>query len=140
MGMDPIRTERRSSMRKNWTVRLVGLAFGVALASAPAIAHAAACGDLNNDGNVTIVDVVRMANCVAGLCTASAECGGAGLANCGDTYNDGTTGVGATDDLNQLVFKVAGLETLHDLCAPVGEDVDCPGGVLTLNSQTIDSS
>lgn len=127
-------------MRTYWTPKFAAASLGVALALAPSTSQAAVCGDLNNDGNVTIVDVVRMANCVAGLCTPSNECGGAGLANCGDTYGDGSTGIGQTDDLNQLVFKVAGLETLHDLCAPVGGDISCPGNAVTLTTGAITSS
>lgn len=111
-------------MRQNWK-SLIG-AFAVAAALAPSQASAAACGDLNNDGNRTIVDVLLMANCVAGLCNEPAQCGGAGIADCADTFGDGTT-VNASD-LNQLVFDVAGLETLHDLCADIGTAIACPGG------------
>lgn len=127
-------------MKNSRIAKVVGLTLGLALAGAPRAASAAGCGDLNNDGQVTIVDVVRMANCVAGLCNEATECGGAGLATCGDTYGDGSVGVAQTDDLDQLVRKVAGLESLHDMCAPVGADISCPGGTVTLTSGTISSS
>ena len=126
-------------MRTKRTAKLAAVLAALAAMSASPAA-AAICGDLNNDGSVTIVDVVRMANCVAGLCNESAECGGDGLADCGDTFGDGSTGVAQTEDLNQLVFQVAGLETLHDLCAPVGPAIACAGGTVTLPSGSITSS
>lgn len=112
-------------MKNLWKGNILAFAAVAALAGAPATTHAAACGDLNNDGSRSIVDVLLMANCVAGLCNEPAQCGGAGLADCADTFGDGTT-VNASD-LNQLVFNVAGLETLHDLCAPIGTPLTCAG-------------
>lgn len=115
-------------MRQNWK-SFVG-ALALAAAMAPGQAQAAACGDLNNDGNRTIVDVLLMANCIAGLCNEPAQCGGAGLADCANTFGDGT--VVNASDLNQLVFDVAGLDTLHDLCAPIGSPIACPGGTAAI--------
>ncbi len=114
-------------MSKNWKGHLLGFAVA-ALCVAPTTAIAGggpACGDLNDDSNVNIVDVLLMANCVAGLCDAGAQCGGGGLAACANTFGDGA--VVNASDLNQLVFEVAGLETLHDLCAPIGTPLACAG-------------
>jgi len=113
-------------MSKNWKVHLLGVAAAALLANNPSTAEAAICGDLNNDGNRNIVDVLLMANCVAGLCNAATQCGGAGLADCGDTLGNGILpDAPDTGDLNQLVFSVAGLTTLHDLCAPIGTPIAC---------------
>jgi len=113
-------------MSNNWKVHLLGFAASALLAGAPGAANAATCGDLNNDGNRNIVDVLLMANCVAGLCNPATQCGGAGLADCGDTLGNGILpDAPDTGDLNQLVFDVAGLNTLHDLCAAVGTPIAC---------------
>lgn len=124
-------------MSHSWKPFLLGLTAAAAIAAAPSPSQAAACGDLNDDGQRNIVDVLLMANCVAGLCNEATQCGGAGLADCGDTFGDGTT-VNASD-LNQLVFSVAGLQTLHDLCAPIGSPIACPGGTALITG-TISSS
>lgn len=124
-------------MSHSWKHTILGLAAVAAFAVAPSSARAAICGDLNGDGQRSIVDVLLMANCVAGLCNPATQCGGAGLADCGNTFGDGT--VVNASDLNQLVFSVAGLTTLHDLCAPIGSPIACPGGTALITG-TITSS
>lgn len=111
------------------TAALTALAV---LGTAPAAR--ALCGDLNNDGSVTVADAIIMAQCTAlapAPCPA-VTCTG-GLAACGDMFGDGdtTSSGGRTADLDALVNSIAGIETLHDLCASIGAArTDC-----TLGSQ-----
>lgn len=124
-------------MKHSWRAHLLGLTAAAAIAAAPGAGHAAICGDLNADGQRTIVDVLLMANCVAGLCNPTTQCGGAGLADCGNTFGDGA--IVNASDLNQLVFSVAGLQTLHDLCAPIGSVIACPGGTALITGSITSS-
>ena len=76
-------------MTNSWTKLLVGLAAAVIVASAPAIVHAAGCGDLNNDGSLTASDCLVLAQCLSGGGTCPAVnpgplCGTGSLATCGD--------------------------------------------------------
>jgi hypothetical protein len=111
-------------MRHSWKAMLLGIAPMLALAS-PSFA-VARCGDLNNDNQVTVADVVLMSQCIAlGNCPASVTpgptvCGTGMIASCGDAFGDGNTTTQLTTDLAVLSNAVAGLTVLHDLCAPVG--------------------
>src|SRR5262249_16957230 len=75
-----------------WKGMLVGLAAMVAVAGWTASARASACGDLNNDGKVTIGDALLLLQAASGL-PSSTFCGGAGALNCGDMNGDGAISI-----------------------------------------------
>src|SRR5215831_11893491 len=133
-------------MTNSWTKLLVGLAAAVIVASAPAIVHAAGCGDLNNDGSLTASDCLVLAQCLSGGGTCPAVnpgplCGTGSLATCGDMFGDGDVSLaGLAADLSVCNDTVAKLPTLYDKCAGPGPAIPCGGGTVTLHSQTITTS
>ena len=133
-------------MRNTWKASITGLAMAAALVGLPAQSRAAGCGDLNNDGTTNIVDAILMSQCLAfgGTCPSvnpGPLCGTGNLIDCGDVFGDGDVGFsGLTADLAALVQNLAGLATLFDACEGPGPVISCPGGTVTLPSQTISSS
>lgn len=129
-------------MSRNWRSTLLGVAAAAAAALVPA-ASQAICGDLNNDGVRTAADAIVLSQCIAngGTCPTPV-CGGAGLAACADVLGDGDVSfpVGQNADLAVLLQSLAGLSTLYDICTGPGPNIACPGGNVTLPSQTITSS
>jgi hypothetical protein len=130
-------------MRRAWTAVLLGIAGLVLHTASPS--QAQRCGDLNNDGQVTIADAVVMAQCIAagtcpGTVTPGPLCGTGNLAACGDAFGDGNTTTQLTSDLAVLVRSVAGLTVLHDLCAPIGANRPGLPGTVNVGSSTILSS
>jgi hypothetical protein len=131
-------------MRNSWKAALVGLTALVL--GVPAARAQSGCGDLNNDGNRTIIDAVLLSQCLAngGNCPAvnpGPLCGTGRLLDCGDVFGDDNVSFGAlTADLASLVNTLAGLATLFDACEGPGPKISCPGGTVTLPSQTITSS
>ena len=133
-------------MRNSWKASITGLAMAAALVGLPAQSRAAGCGDLNNDGTTNIVDAILMSQCLAfgGTCPSVSPgplCGTGNLIDCGDVFGDGDVSFsGLTADLAALVQNLAGLATLFDACEGPGPVISCPGGTVTLPSQTISSS
>jgi hypothetical protein len=142
-----------------WRMTLSGLAVAGLAAMTPLAAQAASgCGDLNNDGQRNSADVLILSQCVAnsGTCPAVSPgplCGTGNLIDCGDFVKDGdVTGPELALDLGQMSKAQAGLATLYDACqgpGPVQFEhtipgdatvVGCPGGTVTLGSQTITAS
>ncbi len=131
-------------MTNSWTKLLLGLSAALLLGGLPARVHAAACGDLNNDGQVTAADCLILAQCISGGGTCpnpSSVCGNGNLASCGDMFGDGDVSItGLTSDLSVCNDTVAHLPTLYDKCTGPGANISCGGGTVTLNSQTITTS
>ena len=133
-------------MTNSWTKLFVGVAATVIVAAAPAIVHAAGCGDLNNDGILNASDCLALAQCLAGGGTCPSVspgplCGTGSLSACGDLFGDGNVTIaGLAADLSVCNDTVAGLPTLYDKCQGPGPNITCPGGNVTLASQTITTS
>ena len=132
-------------MTNSWTKLLVGLAAALVVGGAPARTYAVAgCGDINNDGQLTASDCLILAQCINGGGTCpnpSTVCGTGNLQDCGDMFGDHDVSLaGLTADLSVCNDTVAGLPTLYDKCAGPGPNISCPGGTVTLGSQTITSS
>jgi hypothetical protein len=134
-------------MTNRWTKLLRGLATVLLIGAAPAGAFAAACGDLNNDGQFNASDCLVLAQCLSGGGTCPGVspgplCGGGGLIACGDMFGDGNVSLaGLAADLSVCNDTVAGIPTLYDKCTGPGPNVaGCGGGSVTLHSQTITSS
>src|ERR1051326_3746722 len=103
-------------MTNSWTKLLVGLAAALVVGGAPARVHAvAACGDINNDGQLTASDCLILAQCIngGGACpNPGTVCGTGNLASCGDMFGDGDVSLaGLTADLSVCNETVAGLPT-----------------------------
>ncbi len=118
------------NMRK---IAMVGVLVA-AIGGAPGAARAAVCGDLNGNGSVEVGDALILSNVVAGGSAPANVCGGSGITQCGDVFKDGSIN---NADLAALVDTVAGLETLFDACSGPGSAIACPGGSVTLGTQTI---
>jgi hypothetical protein len=129
-------------MSKLWKQGRIGFAAALFLAAIPASSYAA-CGDLNNDGSVNVIDAIIMSQCIAlgGACPAVSPgplCGTGNLIDCGDVFGDGNVGFAAlTTDLATLVDTIAGLDTLFGACKGPGPDIACGGGTVTLPTQNI---
>src|SRR5215831_10175726 len=127
-------------MTNSWKKLLFGMAAALLAAAVPVSVHAAACGDVNNDGNFNASDCPILAECLAGLpaCNPATLCGGAGLASCGDMFGDGDVSIsGLGADLSVCNDRAAKLPTTYDACHGPGPAISCPGGNLTLHSQDI---
>ena len=131
-------------MTNSWTKLLLGLSAALLIGGLPVRVHAAACGDINNDGQVTAADCLILAQCISGGGTCpnpSTVCGNGNLASCGDMFGDGDVSItGLTSDLSVCNDTVAHLPTLYDKCTGPGPAISCPGGNVTLHSQTITTS
>ena len=118
--------------------KIVVLAALVAtLAGAVPAARAAVCGDLNGNGTVDVADALILSNIAAGGAPPANVCGGSGLTQCADVFKDNAIN---NADLAALVDTIAGLETLFDACSGPGSPLSCPGGSVTLGTQTITAS
>ena len=108
-----------------WKRALVAAAVVTAVAGSARIAAAAGCGDLNNDGRITIADAVKLQRAV--FVPNAADCGGTGSASCGDV-NPSVPGLEGSDVV-VLLANLGGNPTLFSLCTGVGPDVcSGPGG------------
>ena len=107
-----------------WKGALVAIAGLAAVAGSTPSASAALCGDLNNDGKLTVADAVKLQRAI--FTPNPADCGGAGSGACGDTNpSDGDVlGVG---DVVALLANLAGNPTLYALCTGPGNVIACPG-------------
>ena len=113
-------------MKRSWTMTLAALAAGL-LMGLPSAALAAACGDINNDGNVNSNDSVCLAGCVAGngVCPSAAtlpQCGPGPICttgnplDCADIVKDNDFNLPEIQaDLNNLSLSLVGIETLTGL-------------------------
>lgn len=120
-------------MKKTWKGTIAGLAALGTVAVAPIAAHAAACGDLDNNGSVTLGDCVKVLEVVAGLRSASGVCGGSGYDNCADLFDDGAPGVGVSDAV--VCLNVVNAQpTVYAPCTGVGiERCITPGSEVTIS-------
>ena len=132
-------------MRNSLRVGMLGVAALTLVAATPAISSAA-CGDLNNDGNVNVIDSILMSQCIAlGSCPAVSPgplCGTGSLIGCADIVADGNVSIpgGLTADLAAIVLQLAGVETIFDACEGPGPDIaGCPG-TATLTTTTYSSN
>ncbi len=133
-------------MRTTWKSLLTGMALAATTLTPSVSLGQAGCGDINNDGNVTIADGVLLANCLSngGACPpAVTECGNDSLISCGDVFGDGSVAFPSAllADVDALVRSLLGSPTLYDPCegpATIPDIVGCP--VATLNSTTITTS
>jgi hypothetical protein len=133
-------------MRTTWKSLLTGVALA-ATALTPSVSLGQLCGDINNDGSVTVADGVLLANCAAGAgsCPAAVtECGNDNLLTCGDVFGDGSVAFPAAllADVDALIRTLTGQPTLYQPCqgpATIPDLAGCPGTV-TLNSQTLTTS
>ena len=121
-------------MRKLWKSAAVSLVASLALVSN---AQAQSCGDLNNDSNFSIVDVILLSQCLVGGGTCPAVspgplCSTGSLIDCGDVFGDGDISVaGLTADLGAAALQLANIDTLFAPCEGPGPDVaGCPGAVV----------
>ena len=109
----------------NWRRILTGAA-AMLLGS---VLHAhAVCGDLNNNGSITVADCTLLFDVIAGPPDPAGLCGGAGAAACGDLNADGAINIA---DGIICLNAVAGNETLFPLCSGSGAQPACPGGART---------
>src|SRR5258707_12284331 len=128
-------------MTNRWTNLLVGLAAVACVGGIPTRVHAAACGDINNDGAFNASDCLLLAQCLSGGGTCPSVspgplCGTGSLSACGDMFGDGNVTLsGLAADLSVCNDTVAGLPTLYDKCTGPGANIACGGGTVTLNSQ-----
>ena len=133
-------------MKNRWTNLFVGLAAATVMAALPASARAATCGDLNNDGSLNASDCLVLAQCLdnGGTCLAVTPgplCMTGNLSDCGDMFGDAdVTLAGLAADLAVCTDTVAQLPTLYDKCDGPGAAIACPGGNVTIGSQTITTS
>jgi hypothetical protein len=105
-------------MRRPFTLALLS----AALAFAPAITHAATCGDLTNNGARAINDVASLLTCVANASTCAATCGGAGALDCADLNQDGSVNIA---DAVILLNDVLGKPNILPICTSVGPTIPC---------------
>jgi hypothetical protein len=117
-------------MNGSWRRTFLGAVGGLALTFAAHTAHAAVCGDLNNNGSVTIADCTLLFDIAAGP-PDPPVCGGLGALNCGDLNADGSVNIA---DAIICMNAVAGNETTFPLCTGPTADVACPGGVHNVTS------
>src|SRR6266849_1674647 len=115
--------EMTMSMRRTWKGMLAGLLAMVAVAGWSSSARASACGDLNNNGRVTIGDALLLLQAASGL-PSGTFCGGAGALQCGDMNADG--GITISDVVILLNF-LAGNPTLFPICTGPGNNSTCTG-------------
>ena len=136
-------------MKTFWKPMLMGLAAGLFLAGASTSARAASsCGDLNNDGTFNASDCLVLAQCLAGggpsncpTVSPGPLCGTGNLIDCGDVFGDGSVALASlAADLATCLDQSAHLPTLYDACKGPGPAISCPGGNVTLGSQTITTS
>jgi hypothetical protein len=133
-------------MRLSFTTGLAALAVAAAAALAPTAARAA-CGDLNNNGSVTVADVQILAQCVANCalnppcdpadCPAVSPgplCGTGSLDGCANIFDDpgGGSGTDTVGELSAYLFalniSVAAGEPLYSICNGPGPTLaGCPG-------------
>jgi hypothetical protein len=124
---------------------MLGAAALMCIAAVPAVSSAA-CGDLNNDGNVNVIDSILMSQCIAlGSCPAVSPgplCGTGSLIGCADIVADGDVSIpsGLTADLAALVLQLAGVETIFDACEGPGPIQAGCGATVTLPTETITSN
>jgi hypothetical protein len=78
-----------------WKGMIAGLTAALAVAAWSSNAHAsAACGDLNNNGNVTTADASLLLQVAVGSNPGTTFCGGSGAGQCGDIRADGGIAIG----------------------------------------------
>jgi hypothetical protein len=105
-------------MHKTWKWKLASAAAAIAVAGAAPVAHAALCGDSDNNGSVAINDVVLQFKVVSGLALPSSICGAGGYADCGNLNGD-QAGTTDTADTVLLLRKASGiLNCPSDTCKP----------------------
>jgi hypothetical protein len=132
--------------RAFWNTTLRGLVGVIVLLGAASSQAQSGCGDLNNDGNTTVIDAILLSQCLAGggncpNVNPGPLCGTGNLIDCGDVFGDGNVGfAGLTADLAALTNTLAGLATIFDACEGPGPEISCPGGTAVLGSQTITES
>lgn len=105
-------------MARRWS----GLLSLLALLGVGPDLRAAGCGDLNDDGRVTVADALVLLQATTGL--PGNYCGGAGATACGDITKDGRLDIG---DVVVLLNVLVGNPTLYQPCTDVGRHVACPG-------------
>ncbi len=131
-------------MRKH-THLLVGMVAVAALVLPAASLAQSDCGDLNNDGSTTQLDLIRLTQCSlgGGTCPAVSPgplCGTGSLGDCGDVFADGNTTTGLTADVSALNNQLSGNPTLYDACTGPGAAIACGGGTVTIPHNTVISS
>jgi hypothetical protein len=116
-------------MNGSWRRTFLGAVAGLALTFSAVTAHAV-CGDLNNNGSVTIADCSLIFDVAAGAPDPAGLCGGPGPLACGDLNADGSVNIA---DAIICMNAIAGNETTFPLCTGPTADVACPGGTHTVN-------
>jgi hypothetical protein len=117
-------------MNGSWRGTFLGAVAGLALTFSAVTAHAV-CGDMNNNGSVTIADCSLIFDVAAGPPDPAGLCGGAGALACGDLNADGSVNIA---DAIICMNAIAGNETTFPLCTGPTAPVACPGGTHTVNS------
>jgi hypothetical protein len=115
-------------MRQTVTIFLGGLALIAGILAVPAPVSAQTCGDLNNDGSVTVADLNILSECAGGSCPAGVTvCGTGNLLDCGDIFGDGDVSLGGaiTADLGALSAFLGGRDPLYDICTGPGPAIAC---------------
>jgi hypothetical protein len=107
-----------------WKGAVAGLAALVGVAGWAPSAHAAACGDLNNDGFARIGDALILLQTVANPPGDPSLCGGMGALQCGDMNGDGTLTIA---DVVIFLNFLAGNPTLFPICTGQGPQIGCTG-------------
>jgi hypothetical protein len=96
---------------------------------------AAACGDLNVDGNINGTDLAILNQCSAGSCPtlpAPGVCGTGDPLDCGNVVDEvGPAVIDAVDE-DALRIHITGGDPLFDLCEGPGPEIDCPGNAVTI--------
>src|SRR5215472_15337689 len=129
------RKAQGENMKQTWKGMLIGLVTALAMAGSATAGRASVCGDLNNDGNRTINDVVLLFRAALENPDPPNLCGGAGALQCGDINGDGAISI---NDVVILFSSVLGNQTLFPLCVGGGTRLCAPGSPahtpITINS------
>jgi hypothetical protein len=122
-----IQTNTRSivkerDMRNRWKGILFGLAT-LLIVGGSSPAHAAICGDLNNNGSVNTGDATLLLQAIAGTHSNPASlCGGMGALQCGDLNASGSLSVADGVILLRVLNE---LPTLFPPCTGTGNPFAC---------------
>ncbi len=112
---------------RHFTKGLIAGAAAAILAAWTPAAWAATCGDLNNDGGLSVADCTLILDVAVGPPDPASLCGGLGAAQCGDLA--GGDGIINTADVSACLLTVSGGETVNPLCSGTIPQISCPGGV-----------
>jgi len=119
-------------MKHFWKGIVGSFAAAIAILASSGVASASSCGDLNNNTERQINDVVLLLRSVSGLGSDATLCGGLGVLQCGDINANGGKDIA---DVVLLLRNVSEIETIFPICTGEGPLLaGCPGTVVLPNS------